>query len=63
MDCSKIGLIIIGILATIICLGLVFCGIAMIVAAPLIGKIFGAVVFVLMALFCAGILWFLILES
>lgn len=62
MDCLKIGLIIMGILATIICLGVVFCGIAMVVAAPLVGKIFGAVL-ALMALFCAIGLWFVILVS
>ena len=62
MDCLKIGLIIMGILATIICLGAVFCGIAMVVAAPWVVKIFGAA-FALMALLCAVGLWILILVS
>lgn len=61
MDACYIGLIIIGILATILMLLMTLCGIAMIIAAPLFGKLVG--IFFVVAMVIAIIsLWVLILN-
>jgi hypothetical protein len=61
MDAIDIGLIIIGILATIIMLIGAFFGIAMIIAAPILGKLIGMVITMAMVIIIVG-LWMLILS-
>jgi hypothetical protein len=61
MDASYIGLIIIGILATIIALIGALFGIAMIIAAPFWGKVVG-IFFVVTMIIIIVVLWMLILN-
>ena len=61
MDAINIGLIILGILATIIVLFGILLGIALIIAAPVIGKIFGIVIVMGMITIIIG-LWIMILN-
>ena len=61
MDASYIGLIIIGILTTIIAILGVFFGVAMIFVAPTFGKLIGIFLIAAMAIFVVG-LWALILN-
>lgn len=61
MDTLYIGLIIIGILVTMLALLVAIFGIAMIIAAPLLGKLLGIFFVVAMAIIIVG-LWVLILD-
>lgn len=61
MDATDIGLIIIGILATIIMLFGALFGIAIIIAAPALGKLVGIFFTVAMVIIIIG-LWVLILT-
>ena len=61
MDATDIGLIIIGILATIIMLIGALLGIAIIIAAPILGKLIGIFFTVAMVIIIIG-LWMLILN-
>lgn len=61
MDASYIGLIIIGILATILMLFVAVFGVAMIVAAPILGKLIG-IFFVVAMIISIISLWIIILN-
>lgn len=61
MKAIKIGLIIIGILATMLMLFMILCGIAITIAAPTFGKIIG-IFFIVAMIFAIIGLWVLILN-